>query len=99
MTYNSMCNFCKNHQIDGAQVYLAYEMHYQLWDRFEIGAVDERFEQLCSLAYELYLKAEGITMTAICITIADLEFDFRQEEGTDPITMSKWDILDKANYC
>lgn len=98
MTYNSMYNFCNNNQIDGAQVYIAYEMHYQLWDRLEIGAIDERFEQLCFLAYELYLKAEDITMTAICIEIADLEFDFRQEEGKDPMTMSIWDILGKINH-
>lgn len=99
MTYNSMYNFCNNNQIDGAQVYLAYEMHYQLCDRLEIGAIDKRFEELCSLAYELYLDSEYITMTAICIAIADLEFDFRQEEGEDPMAMNKWDILDKASNC
>lgn len=99
MTYNSMYNFCNNNQTDGAQVYIAYEMHYQLCDRLEIGAIDERFEELCSLAYSVYLKSEDISITKICIAIADLELDFRQEEGQDPMTMSKWDIFDKATYC
>ena len=99
MTYKSMANFCENNSVDGAQVYIAHEMNYQLCDRLEIGYTAERFEDLCYLAYEAYLKSEDVSMTKICIAIADLEFDFRQEEGEDPMTMNKWDILDKAVYC
>lgn len=97
MTYQSMLNFCKNHEIGGDQIYIAYEMDYQLCDVFEIGYTEKRFEQLCDLAHYIYLKADDISMTRICIAIATLENDYRNEEGPNPIEMSKWDILDKAN--
>ena len=99
MSYEKMLNFCKNNEVDGAKVYIAYEMNYQFCDRLEMGYTQNRFEELCCLAYEMYLKTEDISITKICITMADLEFDFRQEKGEDPMTMNKWDILDKASCC
>ena len=64
---------------------------------FEFDYSDEEFEQLCSFAEEMYLKAESITTDAIAKCINDLV-----EEGktVEEITsMDKWDFIDEAsNY-
>lgn len=64
---------------------------------FEFNYSDKEFEQLCSFAEKMYLKAESVTTDAIAKCINDLA-----EEGktVEEITsMGKWDFIDKAcNY-
>lgn len=97
MTYKEMNEFCKENHVYGAQVYIAEEMEYQIYDEYSLNPSSSRFEQLCERAYYLYLKSEHISMTNICKVLGRLEAAFETlTSDQNPLEMDKWDILDLA---
>lgn len=57
---------------------------------------DEKFNQICNLTREAYLKSEYIEVWAIVKAILDMvDGDIAK---TDITSISKWDVLDKASY-
>lgn len=64
---------------------------------FEFDYTPEEFENLCSFAERIYLKAEVMTTDAIARCINNMIVD----EGstiTNIINMDKWDFIDRASY-
>lgn len=65
---------------------------------FEFDYTDKEFEQLCSFAERMYLKADVITTDAIAMCINDLIGE--DNKSVDEILrMDKWYFINKAsNY-
>lgn len=99
MKYQEMLDLCEQNKIYGSQVYIAEEMECQLHDCEEIEYTPERFEELCALAHNCYLKDDQVTILAICVAVAKLERRYLSGDGQNPIEMSKWDILNEAAFC
>lgn len=98
MTYREILNLCEEKRFFAAQALIAEEMECQLRDVFELQYTPERFEELCSLAWEIYLKAEDVTILQICRAIARLENAYvkNDKQGNSPTELTKWDILNTA---
>ena len=98
MKYKTMLEVCEQNNFYPSQVMIAEELLYQLQDTQELKVDDERYEHLCEEAHYCYLKAEETSIFSICKAIAQLEREFVDGEGDDPLTLDKWAILDKAAY-
>lgn len=96
MKYSEMLDVITKENTTGSQFYIAYEMDYQLRDIHEIKIDGERFEKLCEFAYYCYLKSEGLAMVQIVKCIAYYQEEFIKGKEKDPLTMSKWDIINVA---
>lgn len=96
MKYSEMLKITKKENVAGSQIYIAYEMDYQLNERYEIKVDEKRFENLCEFAYYCYLKSEGLAMVQIVKCIADYQRGWLKKENKDPLDMEKWDIINVA---
>lgn len=97
MTYKEMNNFCNQNNVYGSQFYIAEEMTWQL-DSYELQVSEDRFEELCDLAHTLYLKADNVSVLAICRCVAKLENGFVNEpKEPNPVKMDKWDLINLAS--
>lgn len=99
MRYNEMLKEIMDENVSGADFYIAEEMNCQLVDVQEVEVTQDRYESLCGLAHELWLKAEGISLLQICRAVAELQKGFIEGDNGDPLKISKWDLLDVAANC
>ena len=94
MKYSEMLEVVRKENVGGSQFYIAEEMEYQLSNEYNIEVCDRVFEGLC--AYTCWMKSEGLAMVQICKCIAYYQKEFVKGKGKDPLTMSKWDIINVA---
>lgn len=96
MTYEEMIKTCEEKGFSPAQAMVAEEMKCQLEDYLEIEYTSERFEELCGLAWYIYLKSEDLSILQICRAIAKLEEKYKKTKKNNPIEMDKWEIIGLA---
>lgn len=96
MKYSEMLEVIKKENVAGSQFYIAEEMEYQLANEYNVEVCDMAFERLCDFAYTCWIKSEGLAMVQICKCIAYYQNEFVKGKGKDPLTMSKWDVINVA---
>lgn len=96
MKYSEMLEIIKKENAAGSQFYIAEEMKYQLVDEHNIKVCNRIFEGLCEFAHTCWMKSEGLAMVQICKCIAYYQKEFVEGKGKDPLTMSKWDVINVA---
>lgn len=96
MKYSEMLEVIKKENTDGSQFYIAEEMNHQLINERNINVCDRVFNGLCDFAYTCWTKSEGLAIIQICKCIAYYQEEFIKGKGQDPLTMSKWDVINVA---
>ena len=96
MKYSEMLEVIEKENAAGSQFYIAEEMKHQLINEYKVDVCDSVFDELCSLAYTCWIKSEGLAMVQICKCIAHYQKEFVKGKGKDPLTMSKWDVINVA---
>jgi hypothetical protein len=96
MKYSEMLEVVKKENVGGSQFYIAEEMEHQLANEYNVEVCDRVFEGLCDFAHTCWMKSEGLAMIQICKCIAYYQKEFVKGKGKDPLTMSKWDVINVA---
>lgn len=96
MKYSEMLDVIKRENAAGSQFYIAEEMEHQLTNEYNVDVCDSVFEGLCNFAYTCWIKSEGLAIVQICKCIAYYQNEFAKGKGKDPLTMSKWDVINVA---
>ena len=96
MKYSEMLKVIEKEDVEGSQFYIAEEMKCELVNEYKIKVCDRVFEGLCNFAYTCWIKSAGLAIVQICKCIAYYQKEFIEGKGKDPLTMSKWDVINVA---